>query len=67
MGQATTLNNLKDRRRRKYWEFKDATENDWRKQFFEHELESLNKLIEYLEQTGCILKGSNMPPKTSVN
>ena len=51
MSQATILKELIDKRRRKYWEYKDA--NDWRKYLLLYELECLNKRIEYLRQI-CI-------------
>jgi len=50
MSQATTLKDLKEKRRRKYWKFKDADQNDWRKRLFGHELISMNNSIEYLQQ-----------------
>ena len=50
MSQAKVLIDLKDKRRRKYWEFKDTYEHDWRKRLFEHELVCLNSSIEYLSQ-----------------
>ena len=50
MSQSTVLKDLKEKFRRKYWEYKDADDNDWHKPLFLFELESLNKRIEYLEQ-----------------
>jgi len=49
MSQTVILEELKDKRRRKYWEFKDADENDWRRQLFKHELANMTRLIEYLQ------------------
>ena len=50
MSQSTVLKDLKEKFRKKYWEYKDADDNDWQKRLFLFELESLNKRIEYLEQ-----------------
>ena len=50
MSQSTVLKDLKEKFRKKYWEYKDADDNDWQKCLFLYELESLNKRIEYLEQ-----------------
>ena len=50
MSQSTVLRDLKEKFRRKYWEYKDADDNDWQKRLFLYELESLNKRIQYLEQ-----------------
>jgi len=50
MSQSTVLKDLKEKFRKKYWEYKDADDNDWQKRLFMYELESLNKRIEYLEQ-----------------
>jgi len=50
MSQSTVLKDLKEKFRKKYWEYKDADDNDWQKRLFLYELESLNKRIEYLEQ-----------------
>ena len=50
MSQTTVLKDLKEKFRKKYWEYKDADDNDWQKRLFLYELESLNKRIEYLEQ-----------------
>ena len=50
MSQSTVLKDLKEKFRKKYWEYKDADDNDWQKRLFLYELESLNKRIEYLQQ-----------------
>ena len=50
MSQSTVLKDLKEKFRKKYWEYKDADDNDWQKRLFLFELESLNKRIEYLQQ-----------------
>jgi len=50
MSQSTVLKDLKEKFRKKYWEYKDADDTDWQKRLFLYELESLNKRIEYLEQ-----------------
>ena len=50
MSQSNVLKDLKEKFRKKYWEYKDADDNDWQKRLFLFELESLNKRIEYLQQ-----------------
>jgi hypothetical protein len=50
MSQAVVLKELKEKLRRKFWECKDADENDWRKRLFEFEIESLNKRIQFLQE-----------------
>ena len=50
MSQAVVLKELKEKLRRKFWESKDADENDWRKRLFEFEIESLNKRIQFLQE-----------------
>jgi len=50
MSQAVVLKELKEKLRRKFWESKDADENDWRKRLFEFEIESLNKRIQFLHE-----------------
>ena len=50
MSQSIVLKDLKEKFRKKYWEYKDADDNGWQKRLFLYELESLNKRIEYLQQ-----------------
>ncbi len=57
MSQSTVLKDLKEKFRKKYWEYKDADDNDWQKRLFLFELESLNKRIEYLQQ----ISANNLP------
>ena len=50
MSQSTVLKDLKEKFRKKYWEYKNADDADWQKQLFLFELQSLNKRIEYLQE-----------------
>lgn len=50
MSQSTVLKDLKEKFRKKYWEYKNTDDADWQKQLFLFELQSLNKRIEYLQE-----------------
>jgi len=50
MSQAILLNQLIDKRRRKFWEMKGLPENDWQRCLLQIELSALSKSIKYLEQ-----------------
>jgi len=54
MNQITLLNELIDKRRKKYWEFVDA--NDWRKGLLQIELTGLDLRIKYLQNKMALKK-----------
>jgi hypothetical protein len=48
MDLKNTLNDLKEKLRKKYWELKDTPERDWKHKLLILEIESLRKRIDYL-------------------